>query len=793
MKRIFDLKTFGVFLSRNKFYTLVNVLGFSVSMMFVILIMLYAQQENSVDKCIDKADRIYSVCVYGDDNDKDILEGTHWQTQKALMKSFPQLETTCGVATERLETTVEEKPIQMTTVFTDSTFFRIFSFPMVQGDRQHVLDDMQAAVVEENFARRMWGGENPIGKRITLNEMEGLTVHVTGVYRNPGRTSLGKSDLIIRFEHMDKVNDYITAPHMGNASGALVFLLAKPGNDLSQMGPAFDEAYKQMGFWVYKLPGRETHTKLLRFSDRYFSKAYPAQYGGAVSMHGDKRLVNILFAVGLAILLFAVFNYVNLSTAQGAKRAKEMATRRLMGAQRGDVLMRLIMESMCLCMCSFLLSTAMAWSVHEYAGSILQTEIDMLGILEPTFLCGMLALVLVTGGVTGLMPAVIISRVRPIDVVRGSFRMSMRMTLSRVFIVLQNAATIVMLTLALTIYAQTHHLIHAPMGYDTEHLMVLDNICKSPEQWSTLLTELKKLSCVEGASACAGYPFQGGNNNTFTHEGKTVSLQVMIGDSCFFKVTGLKVARDNKQADPTRGIWVNRQFLAEIGGLEDSTRSVFCSAMGNEPIPLNGVMEDFAIRNVTSEQHPVMIQICEVQHPWDFLVRVRGDEAEAFRQVDQVYHKVTGKHMGDVDTRPYVMQKMSDTFKEQQRMGTIMAWFAVVAIMVSVLGLMAMSTFFIQQCRREVAVRKVFGSTASQVQWRLTRTFLSHTAIAFLLSAPAAWWLSEHWLMDYSYRIAAGPGVALAGAVCLLTSLMAVIVQVRQAATENPALHIKDE
>lgn len=174
-------------------------------------------------------------------------------------------------------------------------------------------------------------------------------------------------------------------------------------------------------------------------------------------------------------------------------------------------------------------------------------------------------------------------------------------------------------------------------------------------------------------------------------------------------------------------------------------------------------------------------------------MRVRGDEAEAFRQVDQVYHKVTGKHMGDVDTRPYVMQKMSDTFKEQQRMGTIMAWFAVVAIMVSVLGLVAMSTFFIQQCRREVAVRKVFGSTASQVQWRLTRTFLSHTAIAFLLSAPAAWWLSEHWLMDYSYRIAAGPGVALAGAVCLLTSLMAVIVQVRQAATENPALHIKDE
>ena len=180
-----DFKTFGVYLSRNKFYTLVNVLGFSVSLMFVILIVLYARQEYSIDNCIDKADRIYTVCTYnGDDEHLDCHEGSHWFTQRTIQKTFPQVEMTCGVTYSDHEVGVGDKALQTEIAFVDSTFFRMFSIPLIQGNATHVLDDMNAAVVSEEFAHTAWPGENPIGKRIQMDGMDDLFVHCL-LYTSP--------------------------------------------------------------------------------------------------------------------------------------------------------------------------------------------------------------------------------------------------------------------------------------------------------------------------------------------------------------------------------------------------------------------------------------------------------------------------------------------------------------------------------------------------------------------------------------------------------------------------------
>ncbi|MGN0233224.1 MAG: ABC transporter permease [Bacteroidaceae bacterium] len=792
MKQIFDMKSFGVFLSRNKFYTLVNVLGFSVSMAFVILIMLYAQQEYSVDKCVGDADRIYSVCMYYGDQDAECVEGSHWRTQRALRQTFPQIEMTCGMAYERVETTFDDKTLQICTMFADSTFFRMFSFPLSQGNADHALDDIGSAVVDEAFARKVWGDANPMGKRLQIDDLNGLTVHVTGVYRGLPNTSLGQSDMIIRFEHMEHVNSYITAPRMGNSSGSVVFLKARPGNDLSGMGEAFDKAYRDMGFWVYTMKGSQMHTGLLRFSERYFSSAYPAQYGRMISLRGNRLLVNVLFVVGLVILLFSVFNYINLSTAQSGKRAQEMATRRLLGTQRREIVMRLILEGLLFCLVSFVLSIALAWATSSYAGSILETRIRMEGMLRPLFLAGIFALVVLVGVVSSAMSAIVISRVNPVDVVRGTFRMHVRMRLTRVFIVIQNMATIIMLAAALSIWAQTRHLVNAPLGYDTENLMVVPSVSDDSLKMNTFINEVGKLPCVEGISASAGYPFQGGNNNTFSIEDRSVCLQVMIGDSCFFRVLGLRVAQDNHQADPEKGVWVNRQFLAEMGM---SAKDLFVNvpAYGTDPVPVNGIMEDFKIRSVISDQQPVNIFIEKVRSPWNYLVRVRGDEAEALKQVDEVFYQVFQRRISEFDQSPYVMQKIRFAFDRERRLCTILALFAMVAILISVLGLVAMTTYFIRQHRRDVAVRKVFGSSSAQINRRLVGTFMSYALVAFVFSAPLAYWLVGQWMTRFSYRIEWWPYVLAADAACLLTSFLAVCVQSHMAAGANPAEHLKEE
>ena len=269
MKRIFEMKSFGVYLSRNKFYTLVNVVGFSVSLMFVILIMLYARQEYSVDKIIDKADRIYTVCTYkGEDEHADATEGSHWFTQRTIKKTFPQVEMTCGVVYSSCEVGVSDKVLQTEVAFADSTFFRMFSIPVLQGNAAHALDEMSSAVVSEEFARKAWGNDNPIGKRIHMDGMDDLMVHVTAVYKGMQGTSFGQADIIMRFEYVRYKNDYLTASHMGNATGASVFILAQPGYDLCTRHADFDKMYKDMGFWYYSMDGSTTHTRLLRLSDR---------------------------------------------------------------------------------------------------------------------------------------------------------------------------------------------------------------------------------------------------------------------------------------------------------------------------------------------------------------------------------------------------------------------------------------------------------------------------------------------------------------------------------------------
>ncbi len=793
MKRILYFKAFGVYLSRNKFYTLVNMLGFSVSMMFVILIMLYARQEYSIDKCIDKGDRIYTVCTYnGDDEHLDCREGSHWYTQRTIQKTFPQVEMTCGVTYSDHEVGVGDKTLQTEVAFVDSTFFRMFSIPLIKGNATHVLDDMNAAVVSEEFAHTAWPGENPIGKRIQMDGMDDLFVHVMGVYSGMEGTSFGQADIIMRFEHVRYINDYLTASHMGNATGTSVFVLARPDCDLSTQNAAFDQMYKDMGFWYYTMEGAQTHTRLVRFSDRYFSDTLSSANDEHQSLRGDRRLVNILFAAGLVILLFSVFNYINLSTAQSGKRAREMATRRLMGAQRRDIVLRLMSEGLLLCLLSMALGAVMAWAASSYVNSLLGTEIDMTRLFDPLLLLGILMLVLLVGGVSGAVPASIISRVRPIDVVRGTFRLKARMTFARVFIVLQNVATIVMVAAALSIWMQTHHLIHAPMGYSLEHLMVLPSISGDTTKVQAFIGEVRKLSCVQSASLSMGYPLQGGNNNTITHEGHPVSLQVMYADSCFFKTLGLKIARDNHQADPTKGIWVNRQFLAEMG-VKETDRFLNDPALNQGPLPINGILEDFKIRTITSDQHPVFVVIGKIYQPWHYLVKVKGDEVDALRQVDEIYFKVFQRHIADYDNRPYAMQKMQERFTQEEQMGTIVALFAIVAVLISVLGLVAMSTYFIQQRQREVAVRKVFGSSSAQVRRRLTGGVLSYAVVAFVIAAPVAYWLIGRWMTTFSYRIQWWPLILVAGVVCVGTSFLAVIVQSQMAASENPVDHIKDE
>ena len=779
-----NIKSYMTFLSRNKVYTAINVFGLSVSLMFVMLIGVYVWQEYSVDKQHSKAERIYTLGI--DMGNRDKVMGISRQVAPYLKSRYPEIEMTCGVAREEMLVYLNSDMLaKKYGLCVDSTFFQMFDFPLVRGDRQSVLRGKDDCVVTEDLARQLFGDSDPIGKHVKLG-YHNKVLKVTGVMKEMENSSLQKADFVCRFEH---VSNGSLVEGMSNACGSELYLLTKPNTDLQAKTADMTQYFKEF-FWIFQLKDMESKAIVMPFSEQYFSEISD---GSRQTSRGSLKLVKMLFASCLVVLLFAVFNYINLTVAQAGRRSREMAMRRLLGSHRSGIVSRLMSESIMLCLLSLVLSVLLAAAFAPFFSQLLETKLLLAEALTPLSIGGVLLFALLLGAVAGVVPAVVLSRAEPIEVVRGTFAHHTRMVFSRVFIVLQNLITIVMIAVALTMSLQMHHIISAPMGFNKDNVVVIRNLGDSI-QASTFTKEVEKLACVKLVSASMGTPSDGGNNNTMTLDSKkTVSLQMLFGDRNFMKMYGLKPKKENMDAANLK-MYVTEQTLREMG--EEFYQIPWRNRVGSNAGDINphavGVLEDFHIRNIEQETHPMIIFIKDrIIDPWQFSVLITGNPVEALDQIKDTYKKIYNYDMPD--EYPFIDQQIAAYYTEAIRLSHIISLFAAMALLVSMLGLVAMSIFFIQQRQKEIAIRKVFGSTSMQVCRRLIRSFLSYVAIAFVIAVPIIWYLMSDWLSQYSYRIALSPWIfVVAGVSCLAICMVAVTLQSYLAASENPINHVKD-
>ena len=780
MKNMLDLRPYLTFLGRNKVYTAINVFGLSVSLAFVILIGLYASDEIKVDNIHSKSDRTYVMgYTIKDTGDKEYTGG-HWGIQKHLNGHYPEIEKTCAVAAQN--STVELPSgvkFEVSELCADSTFYGIFDFKLLEGDPNRVLESSDAVVLTESFANKMFGKDDPLGKMIVV---DGRHLKVTGLAADMKNSSVGKDcDMVDRFENIE--NRSMKGDGMNNASAAEIFILAKPGTDLSAKADDMRDYFRTF-WWFYKMPDCAEKVLLVPFDKLYFSGT---ECSNGVTSRGNLTLLRILIAVGLLILIFSMMNYTNLTIAQSGYRAKEMATRRLLGSQRGDIFMKLIMESVFLCLLSMAIGIMFSWAACPFAGHLLDSPMSAKDMFSTSGLLSLLLISLATGIIAGIVPAVFISKAKPIEVVRGTFRLKTKTVFSKIFIVFQNIATISMIGIAITMFLQTQHLIHAPLGFNTDSIVEIGNPGDSTQK-EAFINELKAQPCVSLVSCNRGTPKDGGNNNTTMLNGKTVSIQTLIGDQDFFRMYGLKLTRDN-HIDDQNGVYVNQELLSELG-LDKKSRTVQLtdSRWGGKPQPIRGIFENFHLRNILNRNVPIVIQIVDrkyMKSPWGFSILLNGDLVDGYNTVKSVFRKVY--HQELEDEHPFVDQVIASEYESERKMSAIVGLFAGVAILISLLGLVAMSTYYIQQRSKEIAVRKVFGSTGRQVVVKLVRSFLVYVLLAFIVAVPIIWHFMGGWLSNYSYRIRLSPWIFIAaGLVTLVISFLAVLSQSIAAAESDP-------
>ncbi len=443
-------------------------------------------------------------------------------------------------------------------------------------------------------------------------------------------------------------------------------------------------------------------------------------------------------------------------------------------------------ETVFLAFFSFLLGLLLALAFEPEFSDILQKPIDMGLLFSPGGVALAVLLLLVVGLVAGGLPSVLISSFKPIDIVNGRYRLQSKMFLGKVFLVVQNMTTFLMLSLAAVISLQMRHLIKAPLGYDTLNILEVNFTDWEPSFKQVVSDKLSALPCVKRFGWGAGSPLSGGAMIAFSNvDGSQEKLSLCIFDSVAFEMFGFEVLRDNRASVPG-GYFLTPASLAFFN------TSLDADMIEGLKLPISGVVQNIRLSNVLQDYASVLIQLSEtVQTDYMQLwVEVQGNAGNAYEEVDRAIRETVGS---DVKLE-FLDAKVRDSFVSQLQLQKIVTFFALVALLVSLLGLVAMTVFYMRQRLREVAVRKVFGADNRQVFWHLVKPFMAYAGIGIALGLPLAWYLSERWLDAFSYRLQLYVWIFLpVAAFCLLVSFAAVGIQGYVASRTQPAESIKSE
>lgn len=771
MKTIFDFRAFLNFLGRNKLYTAINIFGFSISLMFVILLVTYTRQEYAVDQFHSNKERIFRLCDETDACFAPLIG-------RDLKARYPEIETYVRLFETDEVATTGERHLKAKILLSDPDFFRMFSFRLAEGDTAQVLRSKNGALLSESFARNLFPEGDYLDKTVTI---KGESVPVTGILRPFGNSQFVTPDVMLSFEEWAPlVYGWDGVLKRGYASASFpLYLMLKPHADLSAKMPDMLSHLKTY-YWPYK----DDHAReltIIPLTEVYLSNPL---YASEQIRIGSKTLINTFFSVAMLILLFAVINYINLSTAQSESRAREMAVRRLLGCSRKALFTRLIVESVLLCILSLLIALLLAGIVEPIFNRILQTHISVSNLFSASNLgIGVVAIILL-GLLTGVIPASVITRARPIDVVRGSFRHKTKMVYNKILIGFQYLITIVLLGCTLTMSRQIDMMLHADLGFDTANKLYLSIPDLNPGQSAGLKNQLLQIAGVENVALVRGVPMLGSNNTSDTWHDRPISIQRFEGDSSYLKIMGFRILRDNR-TDDRKAIWLNETAMQAME-LPDSAS--YCEYF---KCPIAGIVQDFRYRDLTHPAEPCIIEHTQDNYwPWACIIQLTNlDSPVTLRTIERVYREYTGGMPCEYKTYDEVMHQQ---YAAQQRMSDILFDFTLVAILISALGILAMATYFIRQRSMEIAVRKVFGSTNREVLQRLVLHFVRYVLAAFVIAVPVIWYLMHDWLSQYVLRIPLSWTIfALAGLTALAIAVATVFGQSWRAANSNPVDAIK--
>jgi putative ABC transport system permease protein len=800
-------------LLKNKTFSLINIVGLASGLACFILIALYVADELSYDRFNEKADRIYRInsdIVFG--GNKLHLAVASDPMGATLKKDYPQVEEYVRFYISNGSKLVKkgnEFINEQNVAHADSTLFDVFTLPVIASDTKTSLNEPNTVVISESAAKKYFATTDVVGKNIETDDNGSTLYKITAVIKDIPHNSHFNFEMIFSMDNVRyQWGNFLSHNHQ-------TYLLLKPGTDHK----AFENNFKQFiekyvitqaaqfmdvkSMDEFEKSGNKLEYSLMPLTDIHLrSDRFPE-----LSVNGNIQYVYIFSAIALVVLLLACINFMNLSTARSASRAKEIGIRKVVGSEKSSLVNQFLTESILTTTISTALAVGLAWLCMSWFNDLSAKELHISDLLQTRYLVFLIALPVIVGLLAGIYPAFVLSSFNPITVLKGKLSSGLkRSTLRNVLVVVQFTISIFLIAATIIVFLQLNFIQTKKLGFNKDQMLVINGTSALGNNRDAFKNEISKLTGVMGSTYAGYLPVSGSSRNDMSfsteavmNSNNSLNMQVWNIDHDYIPLMEMEIIKGrnfSKEFGSDSNATIINETTAKLLGWENPIGkrlyTNFQDQSGNRLInrEVIGVVKNFHFESMKENVGPLCFRLAN--NSWATAFKVNTSD------IKQLVGQIESKWKSMAPGMPFSYQFMDEAFdnmyRVEQRTGKLGLTLAIIAILIACLGLFGLATYTAEQRIKEIGVRKVLGATIGSIVSMLSKDFMKLVLIASALAIPLAWWAMDKWLQDFAFRINIAWWIFIAaGVIALMIALVTVSSQAIKAALSNPVNSLRTE
>lgn len=798
-------------LLKHKFYSLLNILGLSIGLSCFMLISLFIKHELTYDTFHEDADQIHRINFRATLNGEDHISSQVGAPMAAAMKKdFPEVEDAIRlnetgnwfVKRKGETSSFKEEEVMMA----DSNFFDFFSVSLVYGDQKNVLNRPNTLVLDQTTSKKIFGDINPVGEVLVLDDR--FDYEVTGVYEDLPDNSHFHHNILLSISSFDWANN-----NNWLSTNFNTYIKLRAGSTAEELEAKFPqmintyiaplvEQFLNMNMEEFANSGNAIGFSLFPLKDIHLYSQKPDE----LEAGGDIKYIYIFSAVALFILILACINFMNLSTARSANRAKEVGIRKVMGVYRSQLIAQFLAEAILITIISSVIAYAITFATLPAFNSLASKELNYFQLIEGGYLLFIASIILIVGLLAGSYPAFYLSMFKPVQVLKGVISSGIKSgPIRSTLVVFQFSISIIMIIGTSVVFDQLSFIQEKKLGYEKDQVLIVNDTWILRDKVTTFKAEASRNANILEATVSSFTPTGGDGNSDlyFKNPSAAADESLVVNeanvDHNFINTLGIEMAKgrffSKDFLSDSSTVVLNETAVKKFGFENPIGANLYTYEGDNDqpvatPYKIIGVVKDFHFQSLKTDITPLVFHLNDSRG--FALFKIQMDNAqETISFLDNTWQKFV---QGQPFEYEFMNERFNDIYDQEQKIGQIFTVFAGLAIVIACLGLFGLAAFTAEQKTKEIGIRKTLGASISSIVILLSKNFIKLVGVSFLIAAPVAYFGMNYWLEDFAYRTSIKPLTFLiSGIIAVGIAWLTISFQSWRAARNNPVTSLRSE